>query len=126
MKTPKRTGIYMDHANAYLITFPAELMEEEITSAFTHEEKVSSLSKSEHLMHNKEQHEQSAYYKKLGDAIRNYDEVLLFGPTEAKSELLNLLKTDHLFNNIKIALENTDKLNDQEQQEFVNAYFSKK
>ena len=126
MTTPKRTGIYMDHANAHLITFPAELMEEEITLGFTHEEKASTLSKSEHIMHNQEQHEQSAYYKKLGEAIRGYDEVLLFGPTEAKSELFNLLKTDHLFNDIKIVLENTDKLNDHEQQEFVSTYFSKK
>jgi hypothetical protein len=126
MKTSKKTGIYMDHVNAHLITFPTELMEEEITSGFTHEEKASSLSKSEHIMHNKEQHEQSTYYKKLGEAIRNYDEVLLFGPTEAKSELLNLLKTDHLFNDIKIVLENTDKLNEQEQQAFVNTYFSQK
>jgi len=116
----------MDHVNAHLITFPTELMEEEITSGVAREENVSGLSKSEHIMHNKEQHEQSAYYKKLGEAIRSYDEVLLFGPTEAKSELLNLLKTDHLFNDIKIVLENTDKLNEQEQQDFVNTYFSKK
>jgi len=126
MTTSKKTGIYMDHANAQLITFPAELMEEVIISGFTHDDKVASLSKSEHIMHNKEQHEQSAYYKKLGETIRGYDEVLLFGPTEAKSELFNLLKTDHLFNDIKIVLENTDKLNDHEQQEFVSTYFSKK
>lgn len=61
MTALKRIGICMDHLNAHLINFPIGLMEEEITSAFTHEEKVSSLSKSEHLMHNKEQHEQSMY-----------------------------------------------------------------
>lgn len=116
----------MDHANAHLITFPTELMEEEIVSGFTHDDKASSMSKSEHIMHNKEQHEQSAYYKKIGEAIRGFDEVLLFGPTEAKSELHNLLKDDHLFNDIKIVLENTDKLNDHEQQDFVTTYFSKK
>ena len=38
-------------------------------------------------MHNKEQHEQSDYYKKLGETIKNYTEVLLFGPTDAKVEL---------------------------------------
>jgi stalled ribosome rescue protein Dom34 len=42
-------------------------------------------------MHQKEQHEQSDYYKKIGEAIKNYQEVLLFGPTNAKTELLNLL-----------------------------------
>ena len=44
--------IYMDHLNAHLINFPIGLMKEGITSVFTHEKKVSSLSKSEHIMHN--------------------------------------------------------------------------
>ncbi|SFD59155.1 hypothetical protein SAMN05518672_102527 [Chitinophaga sp. CF118] len=124
--TPKRTGIYMDHSNAHLIEFPIAPMEELITSKFTHEEKVFSVSKSENLMHNKEQHEQSAYYKKIGEAIKNHSEVLLFGPTEAKSELLNLLKNDHHFKDIKISIEDTDKLTEQQQQDFTIAFFSKK
>jgi len=40
----------------------------------------------------KKQHIQSGYYKKLSDAILKFQQVLLFGPTEAKNELLNLLK----------------------------------
>ena len=58
-------------------------------------------------MHNKEQQKQSTYFNRIADVIKNYNEVLLFGPTDAKSELLNLLKTDHLFENIKMEVKQT-------------------
>ncbi len=55
-------------------------------------------------MHNKEQQQQSEYYKTLGETIKNYDDVLLFGPTNAKVELLNILKADISFS-IKLKIE---------------------
>jgi hypothetical protein len=119
----KRLGIWMDHSSAQLIEFPTGPIEEIITSKFTHEEKEFTLSKSEHLMHNKEQHEQSSFYKKLGETIRNYEEVLLFGPTEAKDELYNLLRKDHLFENIKIDVASADKMTENQLHAYVNAYF---
>ena len=126
MTTGKKLGIWMDHSNAHLIEFSIEPMEaHSISSKFTHEEKESSLHKGEHLMHNKEQHEQSEYYKHLGESIRQYDEVLLFGPTEAKSELLNLLKSDHRFEKIKITVEPADKMTEVERHTFIKNYFSK-
>src|SRR5450432_2535460 len=103
MTTAKNLGIWMDHSSAHLMEFTTDPIETKtIASKFTHEEKEESLGKSEHLMHNKERHEQSAYYKKLGETIKNYEEVILFGPTNAKNELLNILRTDHLFEKIKI------------------------
>lgn len=78
--------------------FSAEAMGTKIISSkFMIEEKENSLDKGESQMHSKEQHWQSEYYKKLGVAIRNYDDVILFGPTDAKAELYNKLKEDHLF-----------------------------
>jgi len=96
-----------------------------VTSKFTHNEKEHSLSKSENLMHNQEQHEQSEYYKKLGDAIRNYEDVILFGPTDAKVELFNSLRENHLFEKIKIEVQTTDKMSENQQHAFVKAHFSK-
>lgn len=125
MTTTKKLGIWMDHSSAYLIEYPIGPIEEIVTSKFTREEKEQSLSKSEHLMHNKEQHEQAAFYKQLGDAIKNYEEVLLCGPTDAKQELYNLLREDHLFKNIKIDVEPADKLTDNQLHAFVRAHFSK-
>ena len=74
-------------------------------------------------MHTKEQHQQSSYYKKLRDAIKNYQEVVLFGPTDAKNELLNLLKADHLFENIKIEVKHYDKMTENQMHAFVREYF---
>ncbi|WP_238808709.1 hypothetical protein, partial [Emticicia aquatica] len=100
MTKAKYLGVWMDHSIAYLMGFSNNPTETKIiTSKFTHEEKEHSLNKSENLMHNKEQHQQAAYYKKLGEEIRHFDEVLLFGPTNAKVELMNLLKNNHLFDN---------------------------
>ncbi len=121
----KKLGIWMDHSNAHLVEFTTDLIEENvIASKFTHQERSESLEKGEHKMHNKEQHQQAEYYKKLGDTIKNYDEVILFGPTDAKSELLNVLREDHRFEKIKIAVQQADKMTEHQQHDFVNKYFS--
>ncbi len=115
----------MDHANAHLMEFTIDpIATNTVPSAFSHGEKEESLHKSESLMHNKEQHEEGAYYKQLGAVIKNYDSVLLFGPTEAKTELLNILRADHLFEKIKIEVKQTDKMTENQQHAFVKEYFS--
>lgn len=126
MKTAKHLGIWMDHSSAHLTEFTAELMETStITSKFTQQEKEHTLNRSEHVMHNKEQHQQSAYYKELGEIIKNYEEVLLFGPTSAKTELFNVLRENHLFAKIKLEVKNADKMTENQQHAFVKEYFSK-
>jgi len=126
MATTKNLGIWMDHSSAHLMEYTTDPIQTNIIeSEFTHQEKANSLGKSENLMHNKEQHQQSEYYKKLGDVIKNYDEVLLFGPTDAKAELFNSLKSNHLFTNIKIEVKNADKMTENQQHAFVREHFSK-
>jgi hypothetical protein len=116
----------MDHSRAHVMEYTSDPMETKtIESAFTHGVKEQSLGKSENLMHHKEQHEQSAYYKQLGEIIRKFESVVLFGPTDAKSELLNTLKSDHLFAKIKIDVRQADKMTDNQQHAFVRDYFSK-
>ena len=125
MNTKKRLGICMDHSIAHLMEFKTGIPDTiTIESKFTHLDREESLVKSEILMHNKEQHQQSEYYKKLAEEIKKYQEVLLFGPTDAKLELHNLLKADHAFANIKIEVAQTDKMNEHEQQTFVREHFS--
>ena len=125
MTTKKSAGIWMDHANAHVMEITTGHDEAMIiTSKFTHEEKEESLGKSEHGMHNKEQHERSAYYKKLSEVIKNYEDVLLFGPTDAKVELFNLLRADHLFEKITIGIKQTDKMTEKQQHLFVKNHFS--
>jgi hypothetical protein len=126
MTTAKNLGIWMDHASAHLSEFTTDPIETKIISSrFTHQEKEQSLHKSENLMHNKEQHEQLAYYKQLAEVIKNYEDVILFGPTDAKVELLNLLRADHRFEKIKIEIKQTDKMSENQQHAFVREHFSR-
>ncbi len=126
MQTIHRLGIWMDHSSAHLMKFTADSIDTKIIeSKFTHAEKVHSLGKSESLMHNKEQGQESAYYKHLAEVIKGYDEVLLFGPTDAKAELLNILRSDHLFEHIKIDVIQTDKMTENQEHAFVKEHFSK-
>jgi hypothetical protein len=126
MTTAKNLGIWMDHSNAHLMEFTTvPITTDIISSKFTHQEKEHSVSKSENGMHNKEQHQQSGYYKKLGDVIRKYEEVILFGPTDAKLELLNILRADHHFEKIKIEIKQGDKMTQNQQHAFVKEHFSR-
>ena len=96
-------GIFMDHSSAQIIEFTTDPMESiTVDSTFSRQDKVESLGKSENLMHNKEQQQQTAYFKQLADVIKNYDAVVLFGPTDAKAQLYNILKADNRFEKIKI------------------------
>ncbi|HXU26484.1 MAG TPA: hypothetical protein VN698_04570 [Bacteroidia bacterium] len=126
MTAAKKIGIWMDHSIAHVMEFTTDTMvTKTITSKFTHEAKEHSLGKSENLMHNKEQHQQADYYKELGEVIKNQDAVVLFGPTDAKVELLNILRADHRFEKIKIETKSADKMTENQQHAFVKEYFSK-
>jgi hypothetical protein len=124
MKTEKKLGIWMDNSIAHIITFTNKWKElKTIESNFTHQDKVDSLAKSESLMHNKEQKLQTEFYKKLEDVILIYNHVLLFGASNAKTELFNKIQKDHRFANIKIEVKEADKMNEMEQISFVSNYF---
>jgi hypothetical protein len=126
MTKAKNLGIWMDHSSANLMEFTSDPIETKtILSEFTHQDKELGLSKSENLMHNKEQHQQSEYYNKLIEIIRNYEEVVLFGPTDAKVELFNVLREDHRFAKIKIEIKQSDKMTENQQHAFVREHFSK-
>jgi stalled ribosome rescue protein Dom34 len=124
MKKMEKLGIWMDHSNAHILNPSIDLIEKKtITSRFTHQEKEHSISKSENLMHHKEQHQQHEYYKEIADVIKNYNEVIIFGPTDAKSELANFLKKDHHFDDIKIEVKNADKMTEHGEYAFVKEHF---
>jgi len=126
MKTLKKIGIWMDHSMAHITEFDSEIKETKIiTSDFTFQDRVETLQRSESEMHNKEQHKQATYYKNLAQIIKGFDEVILFGPTDAKVELYNILRENQQFDSIKIEVKNTDKMSDKEQRNFVDDYFKR-
>ena len=74
-------------------------------------------------MHNKEQQLHEAYFKEISEVILNYDHVLLFGPTNAKSELHNYMNKDLHFKDIIVDIESADKMTDNEKEAFVRKHF---
>ncbi len=125
MTKTKQLGIWLDHASAHIMELADPIVTSIVESASTHEEKQFTLQKGESMMHNKNQQQLAEYYKKLGAVIKDYDEVLLFGPTNARVELFNVLKADKQFNNIKIKTEPSDKMTENQEHAFVKEYFSK-
>lgn len=124
MKTKKQLGIWMDHASANLIDANNEpITTKTIKSDFTHQEKERTAVKGEFMMHNDEQQKQHAYYDQIGKAILGFESVVVFGPTDAKNELKNLLKKDHHFDKIKMEFMDADKMTENQQHAFVKTYF---
>ncbi|MFT7252466.1 MAG: stalled ribosome rescue protein Dom34 [Flavobacterium sp.] len=123
METKKSLGIWMDHATANLIDLNSNNKIHDILSKFTYEVQDEAIRKSERGMHNKRQQLQEAYYKEIADSILNYNHVLLFGPTNAKTELHNYLNEDMHFKNIQIDIESADKMTDNEKDAFVKKHF---
>jgi stalled ribosome rescue protein Dom34 len=123
MNNIRKLGIWMDHSNAYLMELANDIIVQRVVSELSNNETEFNFYKGEKLIHKKEQHLQLSYYKKIGDIIKKYQDVILFGPTNAKNELLNKIKTDHLFEDIKIEVKNSDKMTEDQMKSFVRDYF---
>ena len=124
MKSAKQLGIWMDHssANIFELLYDTVILKAlESTPAFP--EQVENLRLDESQMQNKEQKQYADFYKKLSYIINDYSEVLLFGPTDAKSELFNVLKNNRQFEKIRISVQPTDNMTDKQQKAFVKDFF---
>lgn len=125
MKRVKKLGIWMDHSIAYLIEFTNNPFEiKTIESEFPENRKELNLEKGTQLAINLDQHILYAYYNKIGEAIKNYTQIVLYGPTNAKVELFDVLSEDPRFVKIKVEIKETDKMNLNQQHEFISKYFA--
>lgn len=109
----------MDHSQAHLMEYKSE-SENEVTIL----SKPSHHPHSEMGMQHQQQQHQLAFFKKLAESIKSFDELLLFGPTEAKTELFHALRKNHHFDHVKIEVRNSDKLTEPQQFAFVKKFFS--
>lgn len=125
MKSAKQLGIWMDHSIARLMELSNDIIVTntlESTPAFP--EQMENLRMDESLMHNKEQNQDKDFFKNLCDVIKDYDKVLLFGPTDAKTELFNIIKENRQFEKIKIEVKTADNLTKNQEEAFVKEYFN--
>ncbi|MBN2174338.1 MAG: hypothetical protein JW731_09410 [Bacteroidales bacterium] len=124
MKSKKKLGIWMDHSTAHLMALTNDIIVTNIVvSQSESHEKIENLKLDESLMQNREQNQLADFFKSLIDVIKDYDEVLLFGPTDAKNELFNLLKEDRHFENIIIEVKPADKMTTNQEEAFVKDHF---
>ncbi len=126
MKLKNKLGIWMNHSIAHLMDSSSDAFEvQTIESKFTQQKKMQALTKSESFMLAKEKQELSSYYKKISEIIKNYKRVILFGPTNAKFELFDILGEDEQFIKIKIEIKNTDKMTLSQKNSLVMELFFK-
>ena len=120
MKNIKQLAICMDHSSALIM----ELINNIIISTESEFESSTKIENEDNHESGHEVHQtKSTYFKKISDIIRDYDEVLLFGPTDAKNSLYNLIKEDHNFENISIEIKTTDKMTENQMFAYVKDYF---
>jgi len=123
MNPKKNLGIWMDYSSAQLID-PDKDKNQIIQSKFSSELQKEVMKKGEKHLHNKEEQMQQAYFNEIADKIHGYDQVLLFGPTNAKKELNHYLNEKELFKHVKITLESADKMTENERNAFVKRHFN--
>ena len=115
----------MDHAKANLMEYESgSLKSHVIVSSFNRLKKMDSLKSSEKQMHHKETGEVSAYYQQISEEILKYTNVLIFGPTDAKLEMLNILHKDRRFEKIQFEVLSTDVMTENQEKAFVKSYFT--
>ena len=105
MTTRKNLAIWMDHSNAHVMEFTTD----PITM---------------NILHNRSKQQPLEFYERIGEVIKEYQNVLLFGPSNAKGELIAMLNADHQFENIRLETKDSDKMSQNRQHAFVRAHFS--
>ena len=124
MKNQKKIGIWMDHHLAYIMKYKNKRIKSNIIVSLSGGKKQN-FGKDESLTHNTEQNQLSDYFKQLRNLLKGYPEVLLFGPTDAKTELYNVLMKYNHFKNTKIEIVTTDNLTKNQMYAFVKEHFEK-
>jgi stalled ribosome rescue protein Dom34 len=125
MKSKKQIGIWMDHSIAHVMVLTnGTIVSSTIESVPKPQKGQEEVYKDESHSLNKDKSLLSSFYNKLCDIILGCNEAVLFGPTDARNELYNLLRENHLFDKIEIAVEPADKMTEIERNTFVKEHFN--
>lgn len=119
----KKLGIWMCNTNVHLVAYTEQFAKDlhEHQSEETYTKEAANVAWQNEAFHN-----QTESFKKLATAIENYEEVVLFGPVDAKADFIRFLKADKKFDYLKIDVKQTHIMCEEQQQEFVENYFSNK
>lgn len=126
MEPTKKVAVYMDdNRSAHVIAYEDTAKEVKAISVSVMDgyKRGKWLKKGDADLPDKEQLELLNYYKEIGDAVAAYQYVMLFGPTNAKTELQTILSHDKRFADTEIAIKITEKLDHNQQLDFINDCF---
>lgn len=136
VETDKKIGVWLDHRQAHFIDVSKRLAI--VETAFSGQESqpryegehgMGTLlghhrsTNNEHHMHNRRENIIAQYYEMIIDMLKQYDSILLFGPTNAKYELHNRLLRDKHFDTKVVIVKVADHLTEQQMVAEVKAHF---
>lgn len=117
-------GVYLDYAKAQVLD--VQDVNDElfvIESTFTSSVKHQLLQKSERSMHDAENHMKLSYFKEIIEAVKDFEHVLFFGPTNAKTELKHLIEEKYKYHKITVEIISTDEMTTKQKIAFVRKFF---
>jgi hypothetical protein len=135
--TTKRIGVWLDHHKASFISF--EPLNEHVQTVYsnldTNQQRFDgeeangtrwawAMSSNEWHKNHRAMEELDKYYDTLSKLLEEYEEILLFGPTDAKRELKNKLAAQKHFARKIIHTENSEKMTENQLLAFVRDFFS--
>lgn len=107
MNTAHKLGVWIDHQEANLIEYAGKTVQ------------LNSISRDEQMS------DKNFYFLRVASIIQQYDEVVLFGRSDAKAQLFNLLNDYSLLFNTKIDLYPTAvDMTENQKHLFVKEYFN--
>jgi hypothetical protein len=125
MKNNKQLSIWMDYSNALLMElYNHMIISKRIAVKFPDNNNPTTANPFVTISTKEMKHLQMEYFNEISNIVVNYQEVLLFGPSDAKNELLTLLKADRHFKNIIFELVNTSKMKESKIHDFVIEHFN--
>ena len=114
----KEVGVWIDHREAVLVTITAEGEETtriysdiEVDAQYSGSSRSAGSQDAENIQDRKYTNNLGRYYGAIIEYIRDADSIQIFGPGEAKGELVKQLKNKNLRKRI-VSIETTDKLTD--------------
>lgn len=124
MKNTNQLGLWMDDSVAYLIQFTTKPFTiQTIVREFQTEEKKSNPLKRILLLSRYKGTSLNKHYNKIGKELLKYEEIILFGPSTSKLDFFDFLSEDERFLKLKIQIKDADKMNVNQQHEFIKEYF---
>lgn len=136
VKTEKTIGVWLDHRKAHFIDVSksnavVETAFSDMESNLRYKREAGNgtllgnnrSTNSEHHAHNREQRILDDYYKMITDRLKGYDDILLFGPSNAKYELSNKLNGDKHFAQKRIDVVSADHLTENQMVAEVRKFF---